>query len=248
MRFKTSLFLLIALIVAGCATADQGAYENRIAKLEEEVATLKKVLKVVAKLDVDEVAPKVDSLVTAQELAEKQRKEMEEKVHEIPLDGSPLLGAENAPITIVEFSDFECPYCAKRAPEVKRIQAKFPNKVNVIFKHFPLSFHKNAPAAHAASIAAHKQGKFWEYRFKLAPFYRGLNEAKFIQVAQDLGLDMEKFKKDMKVAGANQVKIDKDMALGSQVGVRGTPTFYVNGKLAPRFGFKMIEDMVKELK
>lgn len=248
MRLKTSLFAVVAVIVAGCAAADQGAYEDRIAKLEEEVATLKKVLKVVAKLDVDEVAPQVDSLMAAQELAEKKRREMEEKVHEIPVNGSPTSGPANAPITIVEFSDFECPYCAKRVPELQRIMAKFPNKVKVVFKHFPLSFHKNAPPAHAASIAAQKQGKFWQYRFQLAPFYRNLNEAKFLKVARDLGLDMEKFKKDMQLAGANQAKIDQDMALGAQVGVRGTPTFYVNGKLASRFGFEMIGDLAKDFK
>lgn len=250
MKFKAGLALILTLIFTACATADQGSkdLETRVQELEKELASLKKVLKVVAKLDVDEVAPKVDSLYAAQEAEAKMQKEMAEKVHNIPLDGSPFLGPENAPITITEFSDFECPYCAKRAPIVKQIQAKYPNKVKVVFKHFPLSFHKNAPPAHAASIAAHKQGKFWEYRFKLAPYYRSLTEAKFLEVAKSLGLNMEQFKKDMKVAGANKVKIDKDMELGAEVGVRGTPTFYVNGKLAPRFGFQMIDDMVKNLK
>lgn len=248
MKLKSLALLFITLVVSACAAGDQGPSEERLKKLENEVATLKKVLKVVAKLDIDEVAPKVDSLLAAQEAEEKQKKEMMEKVHEIPVDGSPVLGPKDAPITITEFSDFECPYCAKRAPVVKQIQAKYPNKVNVVFKHFPLSFHKNAPAAHAASIAAHKQGKFWEYRFKLAPYYRNLTPAKFLEVAKSIGLNMEQFKKDMVVAGENKVKIDQDMALGTVVGVRGTPTFYVNGKLAPRFGFQMIEEMVKELK
>ncbi len=245
---KVSIVLfLIGSVFWACQAGEQNSLDERVNALEKELATLKKVLKVVAKLDIDEYADKVDEMVKKQELEEKAKKEAENKVHSIPVGDSPLLGNQNAPITIVEFSDFECPYCAKRAPSVKALQKKYPGKIKVVFKHFPLSFHKNAPAASAASIAAQKQGKFWEYRFKLAPFYRTLTADKFISVAKDLKLDIAKFKKDMKVAGANQAAIDKDMALGSSIGVRGTPAFYVNGKTAPNFE-QVVEGLVAKMK
>jgi protein-disulfide isomerase len=178
----------------------------------------------------------------------RQEKIAEEKVWDIPVDGSPIAGKASAPIMIVEFSDFECPYCARVAPQLKELVEKYPDKVALMFKHFPLSFHKAAPAAHAASIAAHKQGKFWEYRYTLAPHFRGLTNDVFLQVAKEIGLDLAKFQKDMELAGDNQKKIDADMQLGQNVGVRGTPNFYVNGKKSNNFSPQMIEEMVKNLK
>jgi len=93
-----------------------------------------------------------------------------------------------------------------------------------------LNFHKQAPAAHAASIAAHKQGKFYEFRNELAPHYKELNEAKFIEVAKKVGLNITQFKTDMKLSAETSAIIEADKNLGGTVGVRGTPSFYINGK------------------
>jgi len=175
-------------------------------------------------------------------------KDAEEKEWDIPVAGSPIDGPKDAPIMITEFSDFQCPYCARVAPEIQKIREKYPEKVAVLYKHFPLSFHKQAPAAHAASMAAQEQGKFWEYRYALAPHFRNLDEATFIKVAEEVGLNIAKFKEDMKLDKEAQAKIDEDMQLGQKVGVRGTPNFYVNGKKAPRFSPEMIDQMVKDLK
>jgi protein-disulfide isomerase len=180
--------------------------------------------------------------------AMRQEKLIAEKVWDIPVDGSPVYGNPSAPIVIVEFSDFECPYCNRVAPELERLTQKYPNEVALVYKHFPLNFHKAAPAAHAASIAAQKQNKFWEYRYALAPYFKTLTEEVFIKIASDIGLNIEQFKKDMVLAGDNQKKIDEDMQLGQKIGVNGTPNFYVNGKKSERFSSAEIDRMVAELK
>lgn len=177
----------------------------------------------------------------------KKQKEMNDKVWDISVDGSPVSGNITAPIVIVEFSDFQCPYCNRIAPEIKAITNKYPDKVALMYKHFPLSFHKQSPAAHAAAIAAQKQNKFWEFRYALAPLFRNLKPETFKEVAKKIGLDMVKFEKDMVLAGENQTKIDKDMKLGMKIGVRGTPSFYVNGKKVEQFSAKLIDKMVKDL-
>jgi len=122
---------------------------------------------------------------------------------------------------------------------------KYPNDIKFVFKHFPLSFHTSSPAASAASMAAQNQGKFWEYRYALAPHFKDLSPAVFEQVAKEVGLDMAKFKKDMVLDAAKQARIDADFQLGVKVGVQGTPNFFVNGKRQDRFSPQLIEEMLK---
>ena len=81
---------------------------------------------------------------------------------QIPVGTSAVLGKADAPITVIEFSDFKCPYCSRGGSTVKDLQKKYPNDVRVVFKHFPLAFHKEAPGASKAALAAGEQGKFWE--------------------------------------------------------------------------------------
>ncbi|NLB62876.1 MAG: thioredoxin domain-containing protein [Fibrobacter sp.] len=172
----------------------------------------------------------------------------ERKVWDIPVGQSPVAGKADAPITIVEFSEFQCPYCARVAPMIEEIVKKYPNEVRLVYKHFPLTGHNNAPAAAAASIAAQNQGKFWEYRYALAPYYRELIPETFIKVAEEVGLDMEKFKKDMELTPEMQARIDEDFKLGASVGVNGTPNFYVNGRKSNRFSPELIDQMVADLR
>jgi protein-disulfide isomerase len=153
----------------------------------------------------------------------------------IPIAGSPVLGKASAPITVVEFSDFQCPFCSKGASTTKQLQEKYPNDVKVVFKHHPLPFHKQAPAASKASIAAGNQGKFWEMHDKLFENQKQYKshasdmKAWTAGFAKELGLDVAKFKKDFD-APATQKRIDQDMALGQKVAVQGTPHFFVNGE------------------
>lgn len=221
----------LALLWVACqAETGKGSVEDRIQKLEDEIVFLKKVFKV-AGVDVEKVKEQIAN---------------ENKVHELPIGNSPAMGPENAKLTIVEFSDFQCPYCARAATMLKALQEKHPNDIRVVFKHFPLGFHKEAPAASAASMAAQKQGKFWEYRYALAPFFKELTEAKFLEIAAQVGLDIEKFKVDMALDAAKKDAIATDMALGSKVGVRGTPSFYINGKKIANFGPQVVEGMLKK--
>jgi len=175
--------------------------------------------------------------------------EAENKVWDIPMGQSAALGSASAPITIVEFSDFQCPYCSRIAPDLEALTKKYPDKIRMIYKFFPLSFHSSAPSAAAAAIAAQNQGKFWEFRFAIASRFKELSDATYLDVAKKIGVpNLEKFKKDMVLDPAKQARIDEDTKLGQTVGVQGTPNFYVNGKRMDRFSPELIEDMIKNLK
>jgi protein-disulfide isomerase len=180
---------------------------------------------------------------------EQVKKEMENinKIWDLQIEGSPSIGSPKAKIVIVEFSEFQCPYCAKISPYLDSITRVNPNKIRLVYKNYPLNFHKDAPAAAAAAMAAQKQGKFWEYRWALAPNFQSLNDSTFIEVAKKVGLNVEQFKKDMVLDADKQAKIDRDMKLGMEVGVQGTPNFYVNGKRQDRFSPALIEQMLKDL-
>ncbi len=164
---------------------------------------------------------------------------------DIPLGKSHSTGPENAQLTLVEFSDLQCPYCAQLAPVLDSLHKTYPNKVRVVFKHFPLSFHKQARSAAAAAEAAGKQGKFFEFRYAVAPHFRDLNDSLYLAIAGGLGLDLEAFKKDMQLTPELEALMDDDMALGRKIGVEGTPTLFVNGRLAQNRSFEYLAGLVK---
>ncbi len=125
---------------------------------------------------------------------------------------------------------------------------KYPEKVKLVVKHFPLSNHKFAKAAAAAALAADRQGKFWEFHDKLFENYRNLNNAKIQEIAGKLGLDMVQFNKDIKEP-AIQNLIVRDMRDGQRIGVRGTPSVFINGKLVKNRSLQGIEQIIdKELR
>jgi protein-disulfide isomerase len=186
--------------------------------------------------------------------AEKAQAELEEQFKSpvnIELGDAPVKGPANAPITIVEFSDFECPYCARGASTVEEVLKAYPDKVKVAFKNLPLPFHKNADPAARAALAAGKQGKFWEMHDLLFENQRGLNQAYYEASAKKLGLDMAKFKADME-SEAIKKQVKDDAALAKKVGISGTPGFSVNGVLVkgayPFAHFKQIIDRWLEMK
>lgn len=169
------------------------------------------------------------------------------------LKGAPLKGAENALVTIVEYSDFECPFCGRVNPTLKQVfeTPEYAGKVRVIFKHNPLPFHKNAPLAAEASLAAHAQGKFWEMHDKLFENMKALTRPDLEKYATEIGLDMVKFKEAL---DKNTYKdaVAKDLADAGKAGVKGTPHFLVNGKAIsgaqPFDAFKTIIDAeIKEM-
>jgi len=138
-------------------------------------------------------------------------------------------GPENAPVTIVEFSDFQCPYCSRGNNTLSQVLDQYKGKVRVVFKAFPLPFHKEAEPAHRAALAAGKQGKFWEMHDKLFENQKALKTPGILDTfAQQLGLNMAKFKKDMESPELKK-QVQQEMAEGKAVGVRGTPAFFING-------------------
>jgi len=169
--------------------------------------------------------------------------------YKINIAGSPTKGPKDAAVTIVEFSDFQCPYCAKVVPTVDQIEKEYPKQVRVAFKHLPLSFHSKAKAAHAAAEAAHRQGKFWEMYELIFANQREMSPEKYVEYAAQLGLDVDQFKRDVASADVKR-KIDADAAEASSLGVTGTPGFFINGKFLsgarPFDSFKKVID--EELK
>lgn len=137
--------------------------------------------------------------------------------------------AAKALVTIVEISDFECPFCSRAANTVTEVEKAYGDKVRLVFKHHPLPFHKNARPAHAASIAAGKQGKFWEFHDKAFANQQGLTEENFVAWAKEIGLDVDKFNTDRKDAALDKI-ISEDMEMAGTVGIRGTPGFFINGR------------------
>ncbi len=152
------------------------------------------------------------------------------KVYEIPVDGSPVKGPADAPVTIVEFLDFQCPFCARFHPVLDEVLAAYPDKVRYVLKNFPLRFHPQAASAAKAALAAGEQGKYFEMAGILLKNQRQLTEDNFKKWAGELGLDVDKFWKDYKNDAKWTKIIQKDIALGNKVNVRGTPTFYLNGR------------------
>jgi protein-disulfide isomerase len=151
------------------------------------------------------------------------------KHYTINTKGAPVRGAESAKITIVEVSDFQCPFCSRVEPTLKQILKEYPDKVQIAYKHFPLDFHPKAPAAHAAAEAAHQQGKFWEMYEKIFANQAEMAPEKYEVWAGELGLDVARFKKDVASAEVKQ-RIDADKQEVVKVGVTGTPGFFINGR------------------
>jgi len=147
----------------------------------------------------------------------------------IPVAGSPVRGPADARITLIEFSDFECPYCSAAVKQVDAVMAAYPKDVKLIYKQFPLSMHPHAQMAAEASLAANEQGKFWEMYEVLFKNSRRLSAENMLSMAQQIGLDMNKFKADLD-SGKFKAVIEKDLADGDAAGVYGTPAFYINGQ------------------
>jgi protein-disulfide isomerase len=148
--------------------------------------------------------------------------------YRVPLEG-PGRGSPDARVNIVAFSDFQCPFCSRVTPTLDKISKDYDGKVRLFFRHNPLPFHADAPLAAQASLAAEAQGKFWEMHDKLFANQQNLKQPDLEKYAQELGLDMGKFKAFL-AAKSGQKRIDADLALGQQIGVQGTPNFFVNGR------------------
>ncbi len=170
--------------------------------------------------------------------------------YKVPLGESFTKGGDEALVTVVEWSDFQCPYCSRVGPTLKQLQDDYGDKVRIAFKHNPLGFHQRALPAAKAAEAAGNQGKFWEMHDLLFANQKELTDENFDKWAKDLGLDVAKFKKDM-ADPKIEAKIKNDQQIGAPIGVTGTPAFFINGRFLsgaqPVENFKKIvdEELVK---
>lgn len=141
----------------------------------------------------------------------------------------PVKGNPRAPVTVVVFSDFQCPYCARVEPTLKQVEAAYGDKVRVAWKHKPLPFHPNAMPAAEAAEAAREQGKFWQMHDKMFGAQQELSPAAYERWAREIGLDLPRFKATV-ASGKWKARIQEDDALASRLGIDGTPTLVVNGE------------------
>jgi protein-disulfide isomerase len=150
-------------------------------------------------------------------------------VKTLPLDESPTKGADDAPVTIFEFADFECPHCAMAVPALDAVMAAHPGKVRLVYKSYTLPFHAHGEPAARAAFAAGAQGKFWEMEHLLFERQQHLEDADLERYAGILKLDIPKWKADMD-STAVKTRIANDHKLGEDLKLKGTPTIYVNGR------------------
>lgn len=163
----------------------------------------------------------------------------------VEVGSAPIKGPASAKVTIIEFSDFQCPYCKRGSDTLDAVMKAYPNDVKVAFKHYPLPFHDQAMPASKAAWAAQQQGKFWEFYHALFENQDKLNEQFYTDTAKQLGLNVDKFKQDYGSEAAEKA-VKADMELGQKNGIQGTPGFFVNGVAVkgayPVEHFKMIID------
>jgi protein-disulfide isomerase len=154
---------------------------------------------------------------------------------------SPVKGPKDAPVTIVEFTDFQCPWCKRSQDSVKAVEQTYGGKVKLVDRMFPLtSMHPRAMPSAEAAFCAKEQDKYWEFRDKLFPS-ETMSDEDFKTFAKDLGLNQKKFESCLN-SHKYAAQVQTDIADGQRFGVRGTPTFFVNGL---QTGFPQLSDTVK---
>jgi protein-disulfide isomerase len=148
------------------------------------------------------------------------------------VDDNPRQGPEKGPaeatVTVVLFTDFECPFCAKAYRQIKNLLVRYPQDIRMVFRHFPLEMHKNALTAAYAAACAHLQGKFWPYADLLFKNQGNLGPKELYDYARQIGLDMEKFKQCMESELGKEI-VDADVAEGVEFGIHSTPALFFNG-------------------
>jgi protein-disulfide isomerase len=152
-----------------------------------------------------------------------------EKVYDIEVGDAPIRGSKSAKVTIVEWADFQCPFCVRVNPTLEQIAKEYGDKVRFAFKHLPLSMHAKARAAHTASEAAHRQGKFWEMHDRIFAKPRDLSPETYLRYANEMGLDIDQYNSDLASSSVRKV-VDSDLDVARKLGVSGTPSFFINGR------------------
>lgn len=149
----------------------------------------------------------------------------------VDTDDDPFWGNPNAKVVIVEFSDFECPYCKRMQADIQRIKQEYQDKIKWVFRDFPLPFHRQAMTAHIAANCAGKQNRYWDMQQALFQLNPNLSKSAILAAARNMGLDVAKLESCMQDKnGEERREIEKDRDYGQSIGVRGTPTLFINGE------------------
>lgn len=189
----------------------------------------------------EQVAPMIKQYLEQQRQAEMQQKFYEglrakHKIRylleparvEVAATG-PSQGPATAPVTIVEFSDFQCPYCARLIPTLDEVKKKYGDKVRIVFRQYPLNFHQHAQKAAEASLCAHEQGKFWELHDAMFQNQQALAVEQLKAKAAELGMNAEQFNSCLD-GGKYAAQVKADFDEGAKAGVNGTPAMFINGR------------------
>ncbi len=151
------------------------------------------------------------------------------KTYHLRLEGRPSYGDPAAPIVVVEFADFKCPYCQKHVPTLRKLVDTSGGKVRHVFKHFPLKQHRGSVLSAMAAEAAHRQGRFWDMYALLFQNRERQSREDILSYAESLHLDMDRFTRDLD-DDAVRAEIENEKIEGLQAGVKGTPTLFIDGK------------------
>lgn len=240
---KTKTFILATFLIS--ILTINGSFADN-----EKVLTEKQVREIV--IEVIKNNPKIIYEVLTKYIQQQREKQQlaeafNHRILGIPIyPYNPVIGPKNAPITIIEFTDFQCPFCRRASDTIDQLLKVYPGKIRLVFKNLPLSsIHKESLAAAKAAMAAHKQGMFWPYHDMLFDNASDLNSKLYLRLAKLLKLDIEKFKKDMNSKEvANEVQTDIETA--KKFGINATPVFVINGVLIkgakPLYFFKKVVD------
>ncbi|MFZ9023683.1 MAG: thioredoxin domain-containing protein [Anaerohalosphaeraceae bacterium] len=230
-RVKTNDPVNDAVEVKFSFTVQRGEMEEQLRLLREELTRVRKEVTHVRN-DLEKVLDKMN----IEPGHSKKKKPVDTTVYDVNIGASPTLGPADAPVTIVEFSDFECIYCAREFPRIKKMLNDYPGKLRVVFKHYPLKFHKKAKPAHAAAeLAFQEQGNngFWQMHDMIFANPKDLEIATLRGYAETLGLDMKKFDEVINDPEKITNMLQPDYAEAKKCKVTGTPTVMINGlKLA----------------
>jgi thiol-disulfide isomerase/thioredoxin len=165
-----------------------------------------------------------------------------DRIKSIDVSDSPSRGPSSAPVTIVEWADFECPHCRHAAPRLEKVVESHPGKVRLVYKFYPLQAHVHGESAARAAVAAMKQGKFWEMHHVLFEHQEAMEPRDIEKYAKDIGLDFAKFKADWE-SEATADRVSRDRKQGDVVTINGTPTVYINGREYDLTKFDMEDDL-----
>lgn len=220
------------------ADEDRKALEERVQSLEDALHRLE------AKVDAPPPLPEV-----AKPTVDAGRPDPADR-YKVPVDDSASRGPEDAKVTLVMITDFQCPFCKRVQPTLRALERRYGDDLRVVVKHNPLPMHPRARAAALAAEAAHEQGKFWELHDLLYENSRALSDDELRTWAEKAGCNMSRFRTDLGKIALER-RVDDDVELARTLGARGTPSFFINGRYLagaqPESSFeKVIDEELEE--